>query len=338
MKKTSKEIVLDTLEFKNVERAPRDLWLLPWAGINYPTKLEQILSDFPEDIIEMELTCCEPSPVAYGDQHEIGESVDAWGCKFVNLKRGIIGEVKEPIVRGDEWEDTTAVHIPYEKLNFKIEDFNKDRESKGLNDKFVIMGSPRPFEQLQFMRGTENLYMDLVYQPTKMFEFIEKMHAFNCEYLEKIAKTNVDGLFFLDDWGSQKSLLINPAMWREIFKPMYRDFISIAKKHGKKAFMHSDGYILDIIPDLIDLGLDALNCQIFCMGVDKLKQFKGKITFWVKLIANTFFRLEMKKIQEKPFVRFMKIYMQTVDVLLNANLVRAQNPKTFALYLMNGII
>lgn len=44
--------------------------------------------------------------------------------------------------------------------------------------------------------------------------------------------------------------------------------------------MHSDGYTLDIIPRLIDIGLDAMNSQIFCMGVDKLKQFKGKITFW----------------------------------------------------------
>ena len=44
--------------------------------------------------------------------------------------------------------------------------------------------------------------------------------------------------------------------------------------------MHSDGYTLDIIPSLIDIGLDALNTQIFCMGVEKLAQFKGKITFW----------------------------------------------------------
>ena len=48
----------------------------------------------------------------------------------------------------------------------------------------------------------------------------------------------------------------------------------------KKIFMHSDGYILDILPDLIELGLDAVNSQIFCMGADKLAQFKGQITFW----------------------------------------------------------
>ena len=62
--------------------------------------------------------------------------------------------------------------------------------------------------------------------------------------------------------------------------PMYRDYINIAHKYGKKIFMHSDGNTISIIPKLIDLGLDALNTQIFCIGVDKLEQFKGHITFW----------------------------------------------------------
>ena len=45
--------------------------------------------------------------------------------------------------------------------------------------------------------------------------------------------------------------------------------------------MHSDGFITDIIPDLIEIGLDALNAQIFCMGIDELgDKFQGKLTFW----------------------------------------------------------
>jgi len=69
-------------------------------------------------------------------------------------------------------------------------------------------------------------------------------------------------------------------LWREWFKPLYRDYVQIAHGHGKKIFMHSDGYILDVIPDLIEIGVDALNSQIFCMGLDQLAQFAGQITFW----------------------------------------------------------
>ena len=46
---------------------------------------------------------------------------------------------------------------------------------------------------------------------------------------------------------------------------MYGEYIAVAKGHGKKGFMHSDGHILSILPKLADLGLDAINSQLFCM-------------------------------------------------------------------------
>jgi hypothetical protein len=65
-----------------------------------------------------------------------------------------------------------------------------------------------------------------------------------------------------------------------MFKPIYKDFIDIAHSHRKKMFMHSDGHILAIYPHLIELGLDAVNSQLFCMGLANLKPCRGKITFW----------------------------------------------------------
>ena len=113
-----------------------------------------------------------------------------------------------------------------------------------------------------------------------MAAFMRELHTFYCELLAAWAQTDVDALFFMDDWGSQRSLLISPAMWRTYFKPMYRDYAQIAHAAGKKLFMHSDGHILAIMPDLIEIGIDALNSQLFCMGVEKLAPFAGKITFW----------------------------------------------------------
>lgn len=211
-------------------------------------------------------------------QDEIGESTDAWGAKFLNKQRGVVGEVKEPIIKGENWEDSSNAHIPIELLTMDIEKIN---EQCAKTDKFIMAGEcPRPFEQLQFLRGTEELYIDLMLKPKGMYAFIDKMHDFYCNWVKLWSKTDVDGIMMMDDWGSQFSLLINPIIWRELFKPMYRDYINIAKKYGKKTFMHSDGYTLEIIPDLIDLGLDAFNTQIFCIGLDKLSQFKGEITFW----------------------------------------------------------
>jgi hypothetical protein len=61
---------------------------------------------------------------------------------------------------------------------------------------------------------------------------------------------------------------------------LYAEYIDIAHSNGKKIFMHSDGHILAIYPHLVELGLDAVNSQLFCMGIDRLEEFAGKITFW----------------------------------------------------------
>ena len=276
---TSKELVLSTLEFRNTTgRVPRQLWQLPWANIHYPEMLEKLAKDFEWDFAGP-VTEYAQLPITKGDPCEVGEYVDEWGCVFTNIHRGIIGEVKHPIVNDDDWEDADNVHIPEELLSFDIDQVNTSCAE--MKDKFLVAGAcPRPFEQLQFIRGTVNLYMDLMEPPEGMLKFIEKMHDYYCRLLTKWAKTDVDALGMMDDWGSQNDLLINPEIWEKIFMPMYRDYIDIAHSHGKKMFMHSDGNTLRIIPKLIDLGLDAINSQIFCMGVENLAQFKGKITFW----------------------------------------------------------
>jgi hypothetical protein len=85
----------------------------------------------------------------------------------------------------------------------------------------------------------------------------------------------------MDDWGTQQGLLASPDVFRQIFLPMYKEYAEVARHSGKYLFMHSDGQILDIMPDLIDVGVDALNAQIFCMGIKDLgEMYRGKITYW----------------------------------------------------------
>ena len=143
---------------------------------------------------------------------------------------------------------------------------------------------PRPFERLQFLRGAANSYYDLADRPPELEELLKRLHHFYVEELQAWAATEVDALMIMDDWGSQHAMLAAPELWRELFKPLYREYIEIAHDAGKPMFMHSDGYITDIIPDLIELGLDALNCQVFCMNVEELgERFGGKLTFWGEL-------------------------------------------------------
>lgn len=275
-----KENVLATLEGNNPEWIPRQKWSLEWANLRHPDAVQRMIQMYPDDIGYIDVKYSQDLVVEKGDRNAIGEYIDPWGCKFVNIQAGVIGEVKKPLVQCEEWSDIDNIHIPEELLSFDVDAVNKSyAEVNGRQ--FIIAGAiPRPFEQLQFIRGTENLYIDLMLRPEKMMAFMEQMHDFYCRLSRKWAETDVDALFFMDDWGSQNSLLINPKIWREIFKPMYKDYVDIAHKAGKKIFMHSDGYILEIYPDIIEIGVDALNSQIFCMGIDNVSQYKGEITFW----------------------------------------------------------
>ena len=274
---TSRELVLAALTFTDPPRVPRQLWSLPWAASRYPEELARIERDFPPDIVSAPMACSEMPPTS-GDQYAAGEYVDEFGCTFVSIAPGYIGEIKNPLIKDEGWADAENVRFPEERMTLDVDAVNRFCAGSG---SFVLAAAcPRPFERLQFLRGTGELYIDLALRPSGMFDFIGKLHDHYLRWLDLWARTDVDGLMMMDDWGSQSALLIDPEMWRRFFKPLYADYIDIAHRAGKKAFMHSDGYIADIIPDLIELGLDALNSQIFCMGVDTLKPFRGEITFW----------------------------------------------------------
>ncbi|MDD8014383.1 MAG: uroporphyrinogen decarboxylase family protein [Acidobacteriota bacterium] len=273
---TSRELVRKTLSFDSPARIPRQLWLLPWAGIHHAAALARIRESFPDDIVTSP-SFLKKELRTFGDEYSPGLFFDEWGCRFESVQAGIIGEVKEPLIAG--WKDAGNVRIPEERLSV---DVSKVNEFCRRTDRFVLPPmNVRPFERLQFIRMPENLYIDLAEQPDELFLFIQRLHDFFKEEISLWAETEVDGLLIADDWGTQNSLLIAPDLWRRIFKPLYKDYIDIARSKGKPVFMHSDGHIMDILPDLIEMGVDALNSQLFCMDIEEIgRRFKGEITFW----------------------------------------------------------
>ena len=272
---TPKERVYACLEKSLEGRVPRQLWSLPWAQKNHPAMLSRIEREFPNDIVACP-GLYKANTKMRGDQYSVGEFTDEWGSTFVNLQEGIIGEVKKPVVAS--WDDVDSLRTPDELLTV---DRNAVNDFCGATDRFVLQATcARPFERLQFLRKSENLYVDLAEDSDGLHTLIQKVHQFFMREMEAWADTNIDALFYMDDWGSQQTLLISPDMWRRIFKPLYKDYIDLAHAAGKKIFMHSDGCIIDIIPDLIELGLDALNSQIFCMGIENLKPYRGRMCFW----------------------------------------------------------
>jgi uroporphyrinogen decarboxylase len=278
---TPRERVFRALEFRNPDRAPRDLWALPWVGMFAPEPFSDLLRDYPGDFTGPGAVLASGER-RRGEEARKGSYVDDWGCAFDVAEDGVIGEVRNPIL--DSLRAIEAYRPPREIMEQADWDaVSRARDANtGEEARFLTCGTGiRPFERMQFLRGSENLYMDLGYGSKELQALLKLIHEFELELLAKWVQTPADGLGFMDDWGSQTGLLISPEMWREIFKPMYAKYCRMIRAAGKKVFFHSDGHIFDIYEDLIEIGVDAVNSQLFCMDIEEIaRRFKGRITFW----------------------------------------------------------
>ena len=122
--------------------------------------------------------------------------------------------------------------------------FAKVNKSCLATNRFVLAWSEvRPFDRLRFLRGSEAALVDLARGTKEIRGLLAMLHDFNCKEIELWAETEVDGVAFRDDWGSAEGLLIAPEMWREIFRPLYREYCKILHAKDKFVFFHSDGHI-----------------------------------------------------------------------------------------------
>lgn len=274
---TPRERVQRALTFQHPDRAPRHLWYLPAVEQIQPDELRRLQKKYPDDFGGPRYIYG-PGRRVSGEKHQVGWYTDAWGCLWHAAEPGVIGEVKKAPL--EDWSALQAYQPPWELLDEA--DLSQVNESCGETDLFVLIGvETRPFERMQFLRGSENLFLDLAYGMPEVYRLRDMLHEFFVREIEMWAKTDVDAVCYMDDWGSQNALLISPEMWRSFFKPLYRDYCDILHEHGKFVFFHSDGHIQSIFPDLIEIGVDAVNSQLFCMDIKELgRQHKGKITFW----------------------------------------------------------
>lgn len=227
----------------------------------------------------------QPSQLSPGWSNEVvaataqaGRYTDDWGSVWYLGEPGIIGEVKEPVLA--HWSRLETFNPPWDLIRKR--DLSYVNQLCDESDRFVLSDvTARPFERLQFLRGTENLFIDIAYGTAEVRTLLEMVHEYYLEDIRAWCESNVDAIFFMDDWGTNHSLLINPRTWRELFKPLYKEYCDLIHAAGKFAFFHTDGNTEAIYGDLIEVGIDAINSQLFCMDIEELAhKYKGKVTFW----------------------------------------------------------
>jgi uroporphyrinogen decarboxylase len=115
------------------------------------------------------------------------------------------------------------------------------------------------FERAWSLRGLEAFMMDMVLDPGFVVDLLDRILEIQLKLIHRFIALGVDGGYFGDDYGAQKNMLFSPKMWREYFKPCLIKMFTPFREAGLPVILHSDGQIQPIIPDLIDIGLTALN-------------------------------------------------------------------------------
>ena len=116
---------------------------------------------------------------------------------------------------------------------------------------------------------------------------LDRLHAAYMQRAEtflKVMADSIDIVLLADDLGTQNAPLLNPDTYRKLIKPYWAELIALIKRYNKKTLMHSCGAVSEFIPDLIEMGVDAVNpVQITAAGMEPArlkKEFGEDIAFW----------------------------------------------------------
>ncbi len=216
-----------------------------------------------------------------------GPVVDAWGVTK-NWPAGLPGQfpvhdyehrVVKDITR---WKET--VHMP--RTDFPDEHwaaFEAAAAAIDKEDRFVCLSvAPGIFEQVHYLMSIEEALVAFYTNPDEMHELIDYIVEFELKQAEQLCKhAHPNALFHHDDWGSHNSSFLSPEMFEEFIVPAYKKVYGYYKEHGVEIIVHhSDSYAANLVPAMIEMGIDVFQGCVTTNNVPALvKEYGGRIAF-----------------------------------------------------------
>jgi uroporphyrinogen decarboxylase len=198
------------------------------------------------------------------------------GASSIQEIEDCLGEIKT-------YDTPAHLDAPYEELA---------RIAQQLHDEtdYLLVGffGGHIFQAAQSLRGWEAFLVDLLRNRAFAEALLDRLAEANIQRFAQFAQTvgrYVHVVHFEDDLGMQDRPLLRPELYRQVVKPYHARLFGFAKQHCDAYLLfHSDGAIAPLLPDLIEMGIDALNpVQVSAAGMDtsQLKRAFGRdLTFW----------------------------------------------------------
>ncbi len=138
------------------------------------------------------------------------------------------------------------------------------------------------YERAWSLRGMEDLLVDMCLNEDFTDQLFGRILEHHLQLLDIVLDYDFEAVFFGDDWGQQRGLIMGPDKWRRFIKPGIKQMYEKVKSRGKYVIQHSCGDLQDVMGDLVDIGLDVYNTvQPEIYDLKKLKHEYGQdLTFY----------------------------------------------------------
>jgi len=192
--------------------------------------------------------------------------VSDWGNGQIEIEPDVWFPGLHPLAAAETAEALAAYPWPDMDDPSRVAHVRSQAESLAAAGEFAVIGTPWllfPLERAVDLQGMDNFYFNLGANPDFARALLAKTadlcKALMANFLRE-AGDYLDIIKIGDDLGMQQGLLMSPAMYRSILKPIHADYIAFIKSRTKaKLFFHTDGDVFDILDDLVEIGVDILN-------------------------------------------------------------------------------
>ncbi len=209
---------------------------------------------------------------------------DYWGSVWETKSTGMVGTVVKHAL--EDWENFKGYKPPNPEDNdgmLKIDwdRLNKYSTSTTRESEFFSLSLTHGHTYLraQDLRGYVNLVYDMEDEEPMLDELMDMICDFNCRLIDKFLKLNPDCISIPEDLGMQNTPMLSPSQFRRYISPIYDKMTKPIKDAGIIVHEHSDGYIMDLIDELISKGGTVINLQDLVNGIDNIAKYvKGRIS------------------------------------------------------------
>lgn len=161
---------------------------------------------------------------------------------------------------------------------------------KGCKGRAIFLQTPGVFEAANGLIGLEVNLMEMVRRPGKVRLLYEKIARRNRRYIENALEIGVDVVHVSDDWGMNGTMLFSPKLWWELVYPAEKITADFARMRGAPLSLHCDGYLMDVMDGVVELGFQCLHPVQASAGMDPVRvkrEYGDRLTLYGGLDVRT---------------------------------------------------